>query len=232
MKSVPALALLLAAPAFCATVLWDQAPITPTALSNQVFTDYPEFSTYVLSDVTVPSSGWIIESLTSYFSAGTFFAASGYHLPVQLVILPASGDLPDAAHDPGTAAQYDGVYTFTDDMAAIEIRGLSIALAPGDYWVGMSAFAAYGYEGQFYLLSSASTVGRPAAWRNPGGGFGHGTDWVPANSINDAFADGNLHIEGTLGSVPEPATVGTLALALLAVGGLRLAHRNARNSPR
>jgi hypothetical protein len=231
-KSLSALSIvfLLAAPMLSAgVVLWDQAPATAgVSLTSQVFTDYPDFSSYLVMDVTVPASGWTIESVTTYFKAGTFFADSGYTLPVQLVILPVSGDLPDASADPSTATQYDGVYSFSGDLARIDVEGLDITLAPGDYWIGVSPYAAADYEGQFYLLSSSSTVGRSAAWRDPGGGFGFGTDWIPTTTVKESFTEGNLHIEGTLNDVPEPSTMGCLALALIVGGGLRRRARKNR----
>lgn len=101
--------------------------------------------------------------------------------------------------------------------ATVEIQGLNIALADGDYWIGFAPIAPFGTYGQIYYYPTAAPWGDPSALRNPGGGFGFGTAWGTAAGMLGSPNDFTLVIEGT--AAPEPATWALVGLSLLALGG-------------
>lgn len=200
-------------------VLWEQLPTADpgaSAFVDQQFPDFADFSTYLVSDVTVSGGGWNIESVSTFFTNGTGLWPGGVTSAV-LNIFDKTGPLPVGGDDPtgGLAV----AVTF-DDAGVMTAAGLDIDLADGDYWIGLTPDAEFGILGQEFHLATDDVMGDATAGRNPGGAFGLGSDWFDAGVAFGGIEDWDaaIVINGTI--IPAPG-----AFALLGAGGLMLARR-------
>jgi hypothetical protein len=205
---------LLSASQCFAGVLWDQQPLdTATGYINQEFGDAPASSTYQTHDITVTGGGWNITSITEYFTTGIWPGSFN----ARLNIFALNGPTPLPTDDPTAGLIYpaDNVET---TVSTVTLSGLSIYLAPGSYWIGFTPIVDLSSGGQQFELV-ASTVGSDSGVRNPGDGFGRGTDWMTTSAFNAPSTDGSITINGDeIASTPEPGTAG-----LIGAGGLLLA---------
>lgn len=197
--------------------LWDQQPDPArSAYVDQNFGDFPSFSTYMVSDVSFGTNVTITDVIT-YYTQGSggwpIGAATG-----TLNIFAKNGSLPGGGDDPtaGTTVNVD----ISVGANGLEVRasGLNINLAAGDYWIGLTPDLDFSSFGQEFHQNSTSFVGDASAARNPGGGFGVGTDWVDAGQTFGGEADYDAAI--TILGTPAPGT-----LALLGMGGLVATRR-------
>lgn len=195
-----------------AVVLWEQAPDTElTAVVDQEFPDFPDFSTYMVHDISVTGDGWLVDSVTTFFTSGSGNWPSG--TDASLHIFEKTGTLPDNTTDivpDGTV--YTAMITSFGSYLELTVDSLALFLAPGDYWIGLTPileFDPYGQE--FHQATTAGLIGDPTAMRNPGDGFGFGADWATNSAFGGTGGDYALRIEGR--QVPEP---GMLALLLTA----------------
>ena len=71
------------------------------------------------------------------------------------------------------------------------------AAEPGTYWIGLTPMLDFGGNGQEFHLEAA-LMGATTQARNPGGGFGHGSDWFEAGPTFGGLDswDGAIRIEG------------------------------------
>jgi len=138
-------------------------------------------------------------TLTTYFKAGTFFADSDTPFPVQLVILPVSGDLPDASgRSEQPRPKYDGGLLLLGRPGRIDVEGLDITLARETYWDRREPVRRRRTTRDslpVVILQHGGAFGRVA---DPGGGFAFGTDAGSHDHGQRKLTEGNLHIEGTL----------------------------------
>jgi hypothetical protein len=71
----------------------------------------------------------------------------------------------------------------------------------GDFWIGLNPITNYATDGQEYHWV-ASAVGDESAFRNPGGGHGLGTGWLPLSDIDTisggAPYDASITLEGAV----------------------------------
>lgn len=209
-----------------AAILTDQAPGTSTtAFSNQEFEPVNSaYDSYQVADITVGAPGWTINSISIYLLG---FNSSPWPTTFnsRLNYFSRSAALPLALEDPTTGAVFST--TLTPDVGGLykaTISGLSLSLAPGDYWIGFTPIVGFDSYGQAYTALAAVDTGAAfTAWRNPGGGFGVTTSWSDL-TVPGAAQPGDIAIliEGELNgpAIPEPSTVlllgaGLAALALL-----------------
>ncbi|MDY7108263.1 MAG: hypothetical protein SYC29_06460 [Planctomycetota bacterium] len=199
-----------------ADVLWDQSNYStdPNALVDQEFGDFPSFSSYMVTDVV--STGWTVESISVYFTSnngtwGQFLSQARLN-----VFDWVPGSLPTGADDPtgGSVVSVSAVEQ-GDATWKITADGLNLNLPAGDYWVGLTPIVDFATGGQEFHRP-APIVGENNAFRNPGGGFGFGPDWVRAYTVDGTGEwqdqwEASILIEG----VPTPG-----ALALLGLAGL------------
>lgn len=202
-------------------VLWNQ-PVDPLKIAYYVnqefFPDVPTYSTYVVSDIVVPAGGWTVTSGTWYGGCwnGCYSLPT---IPVVLNVFSLAGSLPGAGDDPTAGTQYTASISFSGAAATIQLTGLSLGLPAGSYWIGITPVASFASDGQLGFRQTTNTLGYLDALRNPGGGFGLGTDWMPV-SVVGAGTDAAFMLEGTAGggAIPEPSTwvLGVTGMAILA----------------
>lgn len=204
------------------SVLVNQANTSGVGIVDQNFSDFPDFSTGMVDDFSTGGAAWNINKVTMYFTKGFGFWNGGITTGT-LSFFPKSGAFPGAGDAPGNlgnvgvslvdGGSYWAVVADTSGVAALQNIN-------GSYWIGLTpnaAFASFGQE--FHLLSSDPINGDASRARNPGGGFGAGTNWVDAGGIGlVAPADMNMTLEGEV--VPAPG-----AFALMGLGGLAAGRR-------
>ena len=245
--------------AFGSTTLWNQGDADGGfGWVNQEFPGYMSYSTYIVNDVHVPAGGWTIQSISSVY---TFVNLdwTAPTIPVVLNIFPKSGLLPDSQFDPrngnrlaATLAQ-DSSCTF---CRRLEIEGLYMYLAEGDWWVGLTPSAGHPPFPDFYSGISIDRIwtfnthyqagwnggdglgawGDQSAIRNPGGeypyfgkyyGTGGDSGWRTVGYQLDSGPDFNILILGDAGDTTGVPEPGTLWMA--GVGALALCRRRYLN---
>ncbi len=207
-----------------AGVLWYQAPNTSaTAYVDQEFPDYSTYSTYQVHDVTVGAGGWNIQSITGYFTVGYSPTPWPATANVVINIFPVAGSLPGSGDDPTAGAVYPASLSVVGASTLVTASGLSINLAAGNYWIGITPIILFDTYGQEFHQQADAVMGYYSAMRNPGGGFGIGTAWgtYALWGVGADPADGAIRIERTSAAIPEPATWSLLALGLGALAFLR-----------
>ena len=172
-------ALLVAPGAWAQEVVWD-SPVDPniTAFVDQQFPDFPDFSTYLVGHVHFDRDTEI-HDIKTYFTNANNAWPQGV-LNGVLNIIPQDG-LPPNDYDPSS----DGV-SLTATMApganGLEFTaslGGGTTLTAGAYWIGLTPDIDFGVFGQEFHQGTADFE-KNTAGRNPGGGFGVGTDWFEA----------------------------------------------------
>ena len=210
-------AMSITAPVSAGDVLWDQAPILDDVSSfvDQNFPDFPDFSTFLVSDV-VFGSGVTINSITTYYTnVGNLWPQNAAGTATLNIFAdPLSG-----ADDPITGASVAVDFVTSADGIAVTASGLNIAIGAGTYWIGLAPELTFNGAGQEFHLEAAG-VGENTQGRNPLGGFGLGTDWFDAGQTF-AFIDWDAAI--TIVGVPAPG-----AMALLGIAGLSGTRRRRR----
>jgi len=170
MRYAPVLGALMGA--LMSTAVNGQAP---AVLVDQ--TDSPSFA-YIVSqdfqssnqddcqgadDFTVPAPGWQVGSVDvigDYHDAGP--AAS-----FNVVFYADWGGLPG----PAVASRLGQFYTGVGGNVSIHLSP-PVGLEAGSYWVSIQARQGFDPAVRWFWGTRLGSAGHPAAWRNPGGGFG------------------------------------------------------------
>ncbi|UCD75481.1 MAG: hypothetical protein JSV91_00905 [Phycisphaerales bacterium] len=196
-----------------ADVLWDQSNVDAAvnAIVDQEFGDFPDYSSYMVDDVTVGGPGWNITKITVYFTDNPAWV--GNHMG-RLNIFDNPGGFPA---EPGNSGEMVDVTIGYGAYGLEVVANVDIDLAPGNYYIGLTPILDFGTYGQAFH-QAAPIQGTNTLWQNPGGAFGYGTDWTYAYVLDSTFVwqdnyDMAILIEGT--AVPAPG-----ALALLGLAGL------------
>jgi MYXO-CTERM domain-containing protein len=202
--------------------LWDQSAFDGglAAIVDQDFGDFPSFSTFMVDDFTTGGQAWNVDSVTTYFTNGTgLWAGNVTQAKLQVYSksgnLPSNGDVPPEYKVNVTVSDGGGYLIVNADTSGIaELQGIN-----GDFWIGLTPTADFGVFGQeFHLQMLPGFHGDIAAVRNPGGGFGIGTNWVGIDALGNGRSEMAFRLDGTV--VPAPG-----AFALLGLGGLAAARR-------
>ncbi len=124
----------------------------------------PPGDTWTLTQVEVDGQYW--SGLGPLSTVNVFLYTDLGGLPYTL-IASRTGILPYSGPEPG-------------DLA-IPIEPM--VLASGPYWISVQAVMDFSPYGQWGWSDRTTTAHSPAAWRNPGGGFGVCPDWEVRGSI-------------------------------------------------
>jgi hypothetical protein len=122
---------------------------------------------------------------------GVYFNGSGPARDETVTFYKDSGGLPGAAVNSQTVAGSDSGGSFNIPLKSVKLKA-------GTYWVSVYANMDFGAGGEWGWENQLSVVGNPAAWQNPGGGFGIGcTSWTTETScIPDGQGDHEFTIKG------------------------------------
>jgi hypothetical protein len=229
-------------------LLLRQTVETNSGYVNQVFPDFPAFSTGMGSLVTVGGAGWAISNI-QVFQVGSPTATNAWFGNVNQANLTVSRQVsgaPDPAVDPAVVGSggnivYSAVVGVTLDEA-MTVNGVANqsfrmtantgsitqlqSLAAGNYVFSLVGIASFGNFGQSFT-AQATAVGTDDYMRNAGGGFGlpSGTAWGTLATEGFGAAAGTQWGIGINGSpVPEPAS-----MAVLGLGALALLRRRRRS---
>jgi hypothetical protein len=192
-------------------VLWLQLPTdTGTGFVNQRFPDFPAYSTYAVSDISVGGFGWQITSISEFYVSDSWPVSFN----VLLNIFSKTASFPLASDDPSAGTVFSATLTRSGGIDAVTVSGLDIFLAPGDYWIGFTPQLAYGSSGQEFQII-ADQVGDFTAFRNSGNGFGFGSSWMTSSNFGSA-SDLAFQIGGNL-ATPEPGSIALLGGGIAAL---------------
>ena len=158
------------APDSTQTILYDQTdnPAANSTVSQNFETANDAFDNQLADDFVVPAGGWTIGQVNVL---GVYFNGPGPATSVNVIFYADAAGLPGAAVPGGTylnAAITSGAAT-----GAFQIcLPASLTLAPGTYWVSVQANLNFTPGGEWGWTDRVVTSNSPAAWQNPGGGFG------------------------------------------------------------
>ena len=212
-----------------ADILWNQLP----AYDNFTLPAFPDFvggtsAAFAVSDVSVPASGWTINSVSTYFSDLSFNPTV---TTAVLNIFPKSGGLPTASNDPRPSPTGQGTIVVPVDVRSqggtsqqpvmiITATGLNVILSQGEYWIGLTPALNSGPFGSDNHWATESVIGSQSAARGFGSGPGAAFPWGSVGPLSGSAAfDLALTVTGT--PVPAPSSFALLGLAGLAINRRR-----------
>ena len=153
-------------------VLYDQYNNASTAASlSSTFTDFPTFSADLADDFVVPGGEtWNVQSIDA---DGVYFNGPGPAASFNVFFYADNGGLPGAQVFSATNQPFtQNSSTFTVNLASPAV------LTAGTYWVEMQGNMTFNPNGEWGWTDRTVQSNNPAAWQNPGGGFGMCPTWT------------------------------------------------------
>ena len=191
-----------------ALVLYDQLN-NPGSFSagSQEFPDFPTNTDFTADDFVVPSGQtW---NITEVDAQGAYFNGPGPADNFNVFFYQNNSSLPGTQVYSATAQSYvnnAGVFQVTLTAPAV--------LPPGTYWVSVQAHMSFSTNGQWGWANRTVQANSPAAWQNPGGGFGVCQTWgVRGTCVGEPTApDQMFRLMGTMGTPPAAFFMGEIPL--------------------
>jgi hypothetical protein len=192
---------------------YDNAGLNATL--SATFDDFPTFSADLADDFVVPGGEtWNVESIDA---DGVYFNGFGPATDWNVFIYTDSGGLP------GTQ-----VYSTLNQPVTVNGTTFTVNLTPaavlsaGTYWIEIQANMDFGTQGEWGWTDRTVQSNNPAAWQNPGGGFGVCTTWGVRHTdcaIDPGVPDQVYRINGTTGGGVTPTPTPTCSPAESIVNG-------------
>ena len=188
-------------PAAPQVVLYDQYNnASGTASLSATFDDFPTFSSDLADDFVVPAGQtWNVQSIDA---DGLYFNGPGPAFDWNVFIYTDCAGLPgtqifSTLHQPVSVVGT----TFTVNLPVPAVLG------EGTYWIEIQANMDFGTQGEWGWTDRTVQSNNPAAWQNPGGGFGMCPTWnTKANcGLAAGGPDQVYRINGTTGGSATPA---------------------------
>ena len=187
-------------------VLYDQYNNASTAASlSSTFTDFPTFNADLADDFVVPGGQtWNVQSIDA---DGIYFNGPGPAASFNVFFYADNGGLPGAQVFSATNQPFtQSGSTFTVNLPSAAV------LTAGTYWVEIQGNMTFVPNGEWGWTDRTVQSNNPAAWQNPGGGFGMCPTWtVKTVCIPTAGGPDQVYrINGTIGGgTPTPTPSGT-----------------------
>ena len=188
-------------------VLYDQYDNNAgVATLSATFTDFPNSSSDLADDFVVPGGQtWNVDSIDA---DGVYFNGAGPATDWNVFIYTDSAGLPGTQIFSATNIPIVEVgTTFTANLTPAAVLGA------GTYWIEIQANMTFGTQGEWGWSDRTVQSNEGAAFRNPGGDFGCGTDWVrkPVCVPTTGGPDQVYRLNGTTGGggTPSPTPTGT-----------------------
>ena len=150
-----------------AAVLWDQSEIDPGVPGFfNTESGAPPFglTIHTVSDVVV-TEAWNVTTITTYWSIldeNWATLTEGY-----LHVFPKTGPLPADTDDPTASLIVPMTATVNANEGTLVAGGLSLALEPGEYWIGITPIAPSGPFGPEVQYSTTMFMGAETASYDP-----------------------------------------------------------------
>ena len=193
-------------PAAPQVVLYDQYNNASLAASlSSTFTDFPTFNADLADDFVVPGGEtWNVQSIDA---DGLYFNGPGPAASFNVFFYADNGGLPGAQVFSATNQPFtQNSSTFTVNLASPAV------LTAGTYWVEMQGNMTFNPNGEWGWTDRTVQSNNPAAWQNPGGGFGMCPTWtVKTICIPSAGGPDQVYrLNGTtVGGTPSPTPTGS-----------------------
>jgi hypothetical protein len=185
-------------------VLYDQYNNgSANATLSATFTDFPTFGADLADDFVVPAGQtWNVDSIDA---DGVYFNGPGPAINWNVFIYANNGGLPGAV-----------VYSTLNQPVSVVGTTFTVNLSPaaclteGTYWIEIQANMTFVPNGEWGWTDRTVQSNNPAAWQNPGGGFGVCPSWQPKLAVCVPTAGGPdqvYRINGTIGpcgATPSP----------------------------
>ncbi|PYK64400.1 MAG: hypothetical protein DME50_13760 [Verrucomicrobia bacterium] len=187
-------------------VLYDQYNNGSTVASlSSTFTDFPTFNADLADDFVVPGGEtWNVQSIDA---DGVYFNGPGPAASFNVFFYADNGGLPGAQVFSATNQPFtQNSSTFTVNLASAAV------LTAGTYWVEMQGNMTFSPNGEWGWTDRTVQSNSPAAWQNPGGGFGMCPTWtVKTICIPTAGGPDQVYrLNGTtVGGTPSPTPTGS-----------------------
>ena len=188
-------------------ILYDQYDNNAgVATLSATFTDFPNSSSDLADDFVVPGGQtWNVDSIDA---DGVYFNGAGPATDWNVFIYTDSAGLPGTQIFSATNIPIVEVgTTFTANLTPAAVLGA------GTYWIEIQANMTFGTQGEWGWSDRTVQSNEGAAFRNPGGDFGCGTDWVrkPVCVPTTGGPDQVYRLNGTTGGggTPSPTPTGT-----------------------
>jgi hypothetical protein len=201
-------------------VLYDQYNNNATtATLCATFTDFPTFNSDLADDFVVPGGqSWSVESIDA---DGLYFNGAGPATDWNVFIYVDSAGLP------GTQ-----VYSTTHQPVSVSGTTFTVNLSPaavltaGTYWIEIQANMTFATEGEWGWTDRTVQSNSPAAWQNPGGGFGICPTWtnkqvcIPtAGGPDQVYRINGTIVSGTPSPTPTASPTPTGTPSCIVVNG-------------
>lgn len=186
--------------------------------SNGYYPTAPTDSSFAVSDV-VADNNWTINSVQIQAVDGETYIPNGYQTTAYLNIFANSGtgNAPLAGNNPMSGTVVNVTFNYTvyngdGQNFTITADGLNINLAKGEYWIGLTPISTYGHIGETLFASNvAGAVASSDYYQYYGS-----TNWYQTTyGVGSAPGYLGIDINGTVQSVPEPASFAALGLGLI-----------------
>jgi hypothetical protein len=193
---------ILAQPKAPQVVLYDQYDnLGANATADETFSDFTGFDSDLADDFVVPGGQtWTVQSIDA---DGTYFNGLGPANSFNVFVYTDCGGLP------GTQVYSTLNQTWTQVGTTFTVNlSPAAVLGPGTYWIEIQANMTFSVGGQWGWTDRTVLSNNPAAWQNPGGGFGTPcTTWGQRGSscgIDPGVPDQVYRINGTIGGTATP----------------------------
>ena len=175
-------------------VLYDQYNnASPNHTRSATFTDFPTFGSDLADDFVVPGGQtWNVQSIDA---DGGYFKGPGPATDWNVFIYTDSSTLP-------------GTQIFSALNQTVSVVGTTFTvnlpvpavLTAGTYWIEIQANMTFGTQGEWDWTDRMMQANSGAAFRNPGGDVGCGTDWIrKIFCVESMDPDQVYRLNGTIG---------------------------------